>query len=78
MSLIRHIGTFGTLLFAVGVTLGLVAAVYAQSVKITAIESRLQVIEGTDAQLPGQVSLHQWPIVARPPAAADRGRDRSA
>jgi hypothetical protein len=64
-------------LFAVGVTLGLVAAVYAQSVKITAIESRLQVIEGTDAQLPGQVSL-QWPIVARPPAAADRGRDRSA
>jgi len=71
MSLIRCIGTLKTLSFAVGFTLGLVSAVYAQS--------------SSDAQFsprqlgpPGEV--HQWPIVAghprRPTAAEiDRGRD---
>jgi hypothetical protein len=68
---IRRIGTLKTLSFAVGVTLGLVNAVYAQS--------------GTNAQLPvqppgSQVALHQWPIVAghqRQPTAEeiDRRRD---
>lgn len=71
MSLIRRIGTLRTLSFAVGVTLGLVSAVYAQS--------------GTDAQLPArppgpQVALGQWPIVAgyqRQPTVeeVDRRRD---
>jgi len=55
MSLIRRIGTLKTLSFAVGVTLGLASAVYAQS--------------GTDAQFPArppgpQVALGQWPIDA--------------
>jgi hypothetical protein len=71
MSLIRGIGTLRTLSFAVGVTLGLVSAVYAQS--------------GTDAQFPAQppgpqVALDQWPVVAghrRQPTAEefDRRRD---
>lgn len=74
MSLIRRIGTLRTLSFAVGVTLGLVCSVYAQS--------------GTDAQFPArppgpQVALDQWPIVAghrRQPTAEeiDRRRDERA
>jgi len=70
MSLIRGIGTLRTLSFAVGVTLGLVSAVYAQS--------------GTGAQLapqpPGpQAAFDQWPIVAghrRQPTAEEIDRQR--
>ena len=71
MSLIRRIGTLRTLSFAVGVTLGLVSAVYAQS--------------GPGTQLPAEPSdpqeaLDQWPIIAgyrQQPSAeeADLGRD---
>jgi hypothetical protein len=65
MSLIRHIGALRTLSFTVGVMLGLVSAVYAQS--------------GTDDQLPAhrsgpQLALDQWPTVTdhrRQPTAAE-------
>jgi hypothetical protein len=68
MSLIRHIGTLRTFSFVVGVLLGLVSAVYAQS--------------GTDDLLPGypskpQLALDQWPIPAgyrRQPTAEEIGR----
>ena len=74
MSLIRHIGALRTLSFTVGVMLGLVSAVYAQS--------------GTDGQLPAhrpgpQLALDRRPTVTdhrRQPTAAEidrrmRGRD---
>jgi len=68
MSLIRHIGTLRTRSFAVGVVLGLVNGVYAQS--------------GTDHRVPAhppglQLALDQWPTVAgrrRQPTAEEVDR----
>ena len=71
MSLIRRIGTLKTLSFAVGVLLGLVSAVYAQSGSAAQFPAR---------QLGPQVALDQWPIGAghqRQPTVeeVDRRRD---